>query len=350
VGQELWIVLIDLSDTQGPDGMPIREKLDVPAPVTRIMPSPEGDAALVRLDDGRVFTLRLDPMRLEDERSADWIAWTGEPVAYGPAVTAPPVAEKTEPVEPAPTPVAGVPSDPEVPRDAPEPAPAPEEVVETEAVSSPPTPEPEVVQTTAAPPEPAPEIVERRPAQAEPKPEVPEKAAAPAAVAVAPVVVREPPEEEPSPVEEPPVPEPAPVVIGEATAEEPKVKAEPGATVDTSAPTPPEPAPAEPVTGTTTASADPSKGDAEGKLTGPALSEVVAVVLHGPNNIMREAARTRPESDGTWSAFGLEPGRYRVLIDGGGGRVLQTQPAFRTIEVKAGSRVMVEAIEVFGSL
>ena len=30
---------------------------------------------------------------------------------------------------------------------------------------------------------------------------------------------------------------------------------------------------------------------------------------------------------------GLEPGRYRVLLDGGGSRVLVTEPRFRMVDV-----------------
>ena len=74
-------------------------------------------------------------------------------------------------------------------------------------------------------------------------------------------------------------------------------------------------------------------GTIRGRIVGPAAGNVVEVVVLGPDNILREAARVRPSSDGTWSSQGLAPGRYRIQLDGGGGRVLVSEPAFRLIEI-----------------
>jgi len=138
-------------------------------------------------------------------------------------------------------------------------------------------------------------LMPRRPPEPEPQPAPP----IPEAVVVAEVI-------------EDLVPEPEPVV--EETIEEPVIEPVPE----------PEPAP------------EPAKPPAQvrGKITGDDLSVVVAVVLLGPNNMLREAARVTPENDGSWSASGLTAGKYRVQLDGGGRRVLVTDPPFLLIEVE----------------
>jgi hypothetical protein len=91
-------------------------------------------------------------------------------------------------------------------------------------------------------------------------------------------------------------------------------------------------------------------GQVAGRITGEGRGEVVAVRLLGPDSVIREAKRVPPNPDGTWSADGLAPGTYRVVVDGGPDRVLRTEPAFRTIRVEAGSRVEVDDLEVRGAL
>ena len=83
----------------------------------------------------------------------------------------------------------------------------------------------------------------------------------------------------------------------------------------------------------------------EGRITGSARGSVVAVVVFGPDNILREAARARPDENGHWFVKGLSAGTYRVLLDAGGGRVLETSPPFRTVVVGAEGIAGVEAIE-----
>ena len=70
------------------------------------------------------------------------------------------------------------------------------------------------------------------------------------------------------------------------------------------------------------------------------------MVLYGPNNILREAARVSASDDGSWTADGLEPGRYRLQLDGGGQRVLVTRPPFLLLDVELGQALRAPEIEV----
>jgi hypothetical protein len=125
-----------------------------------------------------------------------------------------------------------------------------------------------------------------------------------------PVLVEEVIEEIPEPELAPPIPEP--VVVAEVI-EEPVVEE----VIQDPTPEPAKPTP-----------------QVRGKITGDDLSAVVAVVLLGPNNMLREAARISPQNDGSWSAGGLATGKYRVQLDGGGSRVLVTDPPFMLIDVE----------------
>ncbi len=154
------------------------------------------------------------------------------------------------------------------------------------------------LRTAAPPPEPA------RPVPApEPQPE--------------PAVEVAPPEPQPEPVRPVPAPEPQ---------SEPAVEVAPAA--------PPTPA-------------DPGRSPAlRGAIEGPAADRVVAVVLFGPDNLLNEAARVRPLADGSWSVSGLDSGRYRVQLDGGGSRALVCDPPFRTVVVEPGRTGEVPAFRV----
>jgi len=68
-----------------------------------------------------------------------------------------------------------------------------------------------------------------------------------------------------------------------------------------------------------------------GRIEGADRDRVEAVVLLGPDNLLREAARIPPDADGRYSASGLAPGHYRVQLDGGGSRALVTRPAFHQV-------------------
>jgi len=83
-----------------------------------------------------------------------------------------------------------------------------------------------------------------------------------------------------------------------------------------------------------------------GRLTGPASGQVQSVVLLGPDSILKEAARTKPDSDGYWSFATVPPGRYRVVLDAGSDRVVLSSPRYQTIHVKAGEQLEVSSFLV----
>jgi hypothetical protein len=87
-----------------------------------------------------------------------------------------------------------------------------------------------------------------------------------------------------------------------------------------------------------------------GRITGPEATHVDAVVVFGPNNILNEARRVRPSSDGSWTAGGLEPGRYKVQLAAAGGGVLVTDPPFAWLDVKAEGRIQVPDFRVLRKL
>jgi hypothetical protein len=79
-------------------------------------------------------------------------------------------------------------------------------------------------------------------------------------------------------------------------------------------------------------------------------SAVVAVVILGPNNMLHEAARVVPGPDGSWSVSGLAAGKYRVQLDGGGRRVLVTDPPFLLIDVEAEGSTEADDIRLLKAL
>jgi drug/metabolite transporter (DMT)-like permease len=220
VGQRNALLLVDLSDAQGRDGLPARERLTVEQRVVSLAAAPDGSAALARLQDGRTLRVSLDPLRTEDAGVSTAIAWTGSRMPPAPPPTPPP----------APT-VMRVPEQPP----APLPKPAPPGV--------PPSPPPSI------PLEPAP---------------MPE----------------------PPPSEPPVVPDAVPQSSGFAVS---------------------------------------------GRLSGAAAGEVRAVVLFGPDNVLREAARVVPAPDGSWSAGPLPRGVYRIVLDAGGDQTVVSEPPFARV-------------------
>jgi hypothetical protein len=88
----------------------------------------------------------------------------------------------------------------------------------------------------------------------------------------------------------------------------------------------------------------------QGRIEGPAAGRVESVVLFGPDNILREAARVRPASGGRWHVDDLSPGRYRVQLDGGGGAVLVTEPRFLLLTVSPGVEVHAPVLKVLRAL
>jgi len=78
-----------------------------------------------------------------------------------------------------------------------------------------------------------------------------------------------------------------------------------------------------------------------GRITG--RTELVkAVVIYGPDSIIRERGRVVPESDGSWRAPLPPPGSYRVVPVGEGARPLRSEPHFQTVRVGDGARTDID--------
>jgi hypothetical protein len=139
-----------------------------------------------------------------------------------------------------------------------------------------------------------------------------------------------------------PLPEPEPVEV-----EAPVVAAAPPPEDVAPPPPVPDPEPVE-VEAPVVATAEPPQ--ARGAISGPGLKGVVAIVFFGPDNILHEATRVAPEPDGSWRVDGLAEGRYRVVLDGGGGRVLLTDPRFHVVDVKTGIPPLTVDFEILRSM
>ena len=159
-----------------------------------------------------------------------------------------------------------------------------------------------------------------------------------------PVPIEPPPLRPPEPVlETAPPPEPVPIEPPSLRPPEPVLETAPPPREPVPDRPPPAPVVDEPL------AALPS-GQVAGRITGEGRGEAIAVRLLGPDNVLRESSRVPLNPDGTWSADGLPPGTYRVVVDGGPDRVLRCEPAFRTVRVEAGGRVEVDDLEVRGAL
>ncbi len=289
VGERDGIVLVDLSDRQTREGLPIRDRVQTSAPVAALAAAPDGSAALVRLADSRTFTLRLNPLRLEAPTTSAAIFWTGERIPYVMSVPPPAAA----------------------------PPPAPEGDAEIE-IGPGPTPSPEGSVPTdlpgpAAPHASAGAVGDARPVESEPQ--AVEEKSAPGGPASSPIAESDSPETV-------------------ATSKD----AIPPPPDDGAALRPPEqaqeaPQGAQERSATARAGGGGAPGEVHGRIVGPAAGEVRFVVLSGPNNVLREAARVAPDADGSWIAGPLEPGTYRVVLDAGGTRLLVSDPAFITVIV-----------------
>jgi hypothetical protein len=87
-------------------------------------------------------------------------------------------------------------------------------------------------------------------------------------------------------------------------------------------------------------------GVASGKIAGPSVAMVEAVVLLGPDNILHEAARAIPDDQGRYAFHALAPGAYRIIAAGKGGRVLICEPPFITIRVSSNGAVEASVLNV----
>ena len=95
--------------------------------------------------------------------------------------------------------------------------------------------------------------------------------------------------------------------------------------VPTPAPTPSPPAPTPAPTG--------SPGSISGTIAGEARGEVRYVMALGPDNVVKEAARVAPTSEGAYRFEGLAPGAYRLVAAGAGGRVIICDPPYLTVRL-----------------
>jgi hypothetical protein len=60
---------------------------------------------------------------------------------------------------------------------------------------------------------------------------------------------------------------------------------------------------------------------------------VAWVVVLGPSSLLREAARAALDPSGAWRVERLEPGRYRVHLDGGPAGTIASEPPFVFVEL-----------------
>ena len=89
-------------------------------------------------------------------------------------------------------------------------------------------------------------------------------------------------------------------------------------------------------------------GSTWGSLTGARRDAIAWVVLYGPDNVLNEALRVRPGTNGLWKAEGLAPGRYRVVLDAGPDRIAVVRPAFQVLTVRENEVTRAESFEVSG--
>jgi len=87
-------------------------------------------------------------------------------------------------------------------------------------------------------------------------------------------------------------------------------------------------------------------GTVSGRIEGPSVADVAAIVWLGPDNILKEAARAVPDERGRFSVSGLAPGSYRMVAAGKGGRVLLCDPAFITVHVGGNGAVEAPVMKV----
>jgi hypothetical protein len=79
----------------------------------------------------------------------------------------------------------------------------------------------------------------------------------------------------------------------------------------------------------------PTPAGLSGKVSGD-VARVHAIVLYGPNNILKEYARVRPEPDGSWKAPQPPAGAYRVMVVGDGSTPLPVKPGYIAVKVVEG--------------
>jgi len=107
---------------------------------------------------------------------------------------------------------------------------------------------------------------------------------------------------------------------------------------------PPVPAPPPPTPEPTPTPTPLPPGSLAGTIAGEARGSVDYVLALGPDNVLREAGRVRPAPDGTYRFDGLEPGTYRIVAAGPGGRVIICKPPYLTVRLDGSQPVAVPAL------
>jgi hypothetical protein len=277
IGQETELLLVDLADPPGSEQMPVRERVAVPAPVRSLAVAADASEALVALEDGRTWRLAFGPLALdrEIEGANAVVVGVGRPAATSSipvAALAPPEVAVVAALEPARARV-------EVPPPTPPPDPSP---IPTPTPSPIPTPSPLPTPWPLPTPRPTPTPI---PTPPPPVPPVPTPTPSPSPS----------PGPTPTPSPSPPVPPPSP------------------------SPTPiPTPV---------------ASFALRGSVSGPARANVAWVVILGPSSLLREAARVPLDDAGVWQVDRLDPGRYRVQLDGGSSGTIASDPPFVIVEI-----------------
>ncbi len=295
LGQSDRLVVIDVDDRPGDQGMPVRASIPVQAAVTAILLSPDGGGGRARLEDRSIVRFWLDPLRLEE---------APPPAAQPPGPA--PVVEETVAAPPAP-----------VPAPAPEPTAGPEPATaEPESTGPPAEPEPAAVEPPAVEPSAEPE-----PGAAEPQ-------------AVEPSAEPEPGAAEPQAVEPPAEPEPA---ATEPPAVEPPAEPEPAAAEPPAVEPPAEPG-------------EHAEPQLRGSIAGPAAARAREVLLLGPDSVIHIAARVKIGEGGDWAVSGLPPGRYRIQVAADPGDQLITDPPFGVVDLEPDVPVTAPTMRVLRAL
>jgi hypothetical protein len=71
-----------------------------------------------------------------------------------------------------------------------------------------------------------------------------------------------------------------------------------------------------------------------GRVADVAADVEVLVLAQGPDNLLREASRVPVQPDGTFVFVGLAPGSYRLVLDAGGRRLIESDPPFQIVRVE----------------
>jgi hypothetical protein len=154
----------------------------------------------------------------------------------------------------------------------------------------------------------------------------------------------------------PPLAESQPAQSPELLSESPQEPPERPAPASREAEASPQPQEAEPPSPDPPEAEPPVRAEARPVLeTGMLRGEIIGlkeltqvVVVYGPDSIIREEARVRPDPAGMWQVVVSRPGRYRIVPLGPSGNPLQSNPNFRSAELSPGQGVDDLDFEILG--